>query len=171
MRVPGLSSSNQNTYLGDRAPDAILYGSLIEAVAFMKEIPQQIEMWNGYYSRALQTLANEEQIRMRNDEFRNGELKTMTKRTISMAITSAIANSFKQEILVGTHNFTASSGHTFKLALIKANASQSGTYNASTTNYSDVTGNSDELPNGSGYTTGGNTLTSSTPVLDSYSCL
>ena len=77
-----------------------------------------------------------------------------------MAITSAIANSFKQEILVGTHNFTASSGHTFKLALIKANASQSGTYNASTTNYSDVTGNSDELPNGSGYTTGGNTLTS-----------
>jgi hypothetical protein len=79
MRVPGLSSSNQNTYLGDRAPDAILYGSLIEAVAFMKEIPQQIEMWNGYYSRALQTLANEEQVRMRNDEFRNGELKTMTR--------------------------------------------------------------------------------------------
>ena len=84
-----------------------------------------------------------------------------------MAITSAIANSFKQEILVGTHNFTASSGHTFKIALIKANASQSGTYNASTTNYSDVTGNSDELPNGSGYTTGGNTLTSVTPTLDS----
>ena len=84
-----------------------------------------------------------------------------------MAITSAIANSFKQEILVGTHNLTASSGNTFKLALIKANASQSGTYNASTTNYSDVTGNSDELPNGSGYTTGGNTLTSVTPTLDS----
>ena len=79
MRGPGIASSNQNTYLGDRAPDAILYGSLIEAVAFMKEIPQQIEMWNGYYSRALQTLANEEQIRMRNDEFRNGELKTMTR--------------------------------------------------------------------------------------------
>lgn len=84
-----------------------------------------------------------------------------------MAITSAIANSFKQEILVGTHNFTASSGHTFKIALIKANASQSGTYNAGTTNYSVVTGNSDELANGSGYSTGGNTLTSVTPVLDS----
>lgn len=84
-----------------------------------------------------------------------------------MAITSAIANSFKQEILVGTHNFTASSGNTFKIALIKANASQSGTYNAGTTNYSVVTGNSDELANGSGYTTGGNTLTSVTPTLDS----
>ena len=83
-----------------------------------------------------------------------------------MAITSAIANSFKQEILVGTHNFTASSGNTFKIALIKANASQSGTYNAGTTNYSVVTGNSDELANGSGYTTGGNTLTSVTPTLD-----
>ena len=84
-----------------------------------------------------------------------------------MAITSAIANSFKQEILVGTHNFTASSGNTFKIALIKANASQSGTYNAGTVNYSVVTGNSDELANGSGYTTGGNTLVSVTPVLDS----
>ena len=34
-----------------------------------------------------------------------------------MAITSAICNSFKQEILVGTHNFTASSGNAFKLAM------------------------------------------------------
>ena len=79
MRVPGLSSSNQNTYLGDRAPDAILYGSLIEAVAFMKEIPQQIELWTSYYTKAILSLANEEQVRMRNDEFRNGELKTMTR--------------------------------------------------------------------------------------------
>ena len=30
-----------------------------------------------------------------------------------MAISSAICNSFKQEILVGTHNFTASSGKYF----------------------------------------------------------
>ena len=30
-----------------------------------------------------------------------------------MAITSAIATSFKQELLVGTHNFTASSGNSF----------------------------------------------------------
>lgn len=82
-----------------------------------------------------------------------------------MAITSAICNSFKTEILVGTHDFTASTGDTFKLALIKAQASQVGTYGASTTNYSDVTGNSDELASGSGYTTGGNTLTSVTPTL------
>jgi len=79
MRVPGLSSSTANTYLGDKAPDAILYGSLIEAVAYMKETPQTIELWQNYYNRAIQTLANEEQVRMRNDEFRNGELTTMQR--------------------------------------------------------------------------------------------
>jgi len=79
IRVPGLSSGNQNTYLGDNAPDAVLYGTLIEAVGYMKETPQAIELWQGYYNRALQTLANEEQVRMRNDEFRNGELRTMQR--------------------------------------------------------------------------------------------
>jgi hypothetical protein len=79
IRVPGLSSSNQNTYLGDNAPDAILYGTLIEAIGYMKETPQVIELWQGYYNRAIQTLANEEQVRMRNDEFRNGELRTMQR--------------------------------------------------------------------------------------------
>ena len=40
-----------------------------------------------------------------------------------MAITSAICNSFKTEILTGTHNFTASSGNTFNLALYTSSAS------------------------------------------------
>ena len=33
-----------------------------------------------------------------------------------MAITSAICNSFKTQILTATHDFTSSSGDTFKLA-------------------------------------------------------
>ena len=81
-----------------------------------------------------------------------------------MAITSAICTSFKKELLEGLMDFNASSGSTFKIALIKANASQSGTYNAATTNYSDVTGNSDELPATGGYSTGGNTLTNIDPT-------
>ena len=81
-----------------------------------------------------------------------------------MAITSAICTSFKKELLEGLMDFNATSGSTFKIALIKANASQSGTYNAATTNYSDVTGNSDELPATGGYTTGGNTLTNIDPT-------
>ena len=76
-----------------------------------------------------------------------------------MAITSAICNSFKVEILTGTHNFTASSGDTFNLALY----TDSATLNKSTTAYS----SSNEITNASGsaYSAKGNALTSVTPVL------
>ena len=78
-----------------------------------------------------------------------------------MAITSAICNSFKQEILVGTHNFTASTGDTFKIALFTSSA----TLGASTTVYSDTNETTNDA--GSAYTAGGEDLTSVTPVLDS----
>ena len=73
-----------------------------------------------------------------------------------MAITSAICNSFKTEILTGTHDFTASSGNTFNLALYTSSAS----LGASTTAYT----TSNEV-SGSGYTAKGNALTSVTPTL------
>jgi hypothetical protein len=50
-----------------------------------------------------------------------------------MAITSAIPTSFKQELLVGTHNFTASSGNAFKLALYTSSATLGATTTAFTT--------------------------------------
>lgn len=83
-----------------------------------------------------------------------------------ISVTTAMPTSFKVEILRAVHNFTASTGNTFKLALMKATAAGSGTYGAATTSYDNLTSNSDELPNASGYTTGGNTLTSVTPVAD-----
>lgn len=81
--------------------------------------------------------------------------------------TTAMPTSFKVEILKAVHNFSNPGGNTFKIALGKATALITGTYDAATTSYGDLTGNSDELPNGSGYTTGGATLTSVTPVADS----
>jgi len=69
-----------------------------------------------------------------------------------MAITTAMCTSFKSELLGGIHDLDT---HTLKLALIKA--SPSGTYNAATTNYSTVTGNSDEA-SGTGYSAGGQNL-------------
>ena len=75
-----------------------------------------------------------------------------------MAITSAICNSFKTEILTGTHNFTAGTGDTFNLALYTSSA----TLGASTTAYT-----SSEEVSGTGYTAKGNALTSVTPALDS----
>lgn len=69
-----------------------------------------------------------------------------------MAITTAMCTSFKSELLGGTHDLDT---HSIKLALIKA--TPTGTYGAATTNYSDVTGNSDEAT-GTGYTAGGQVL-------------
>jgi len=83
---------------------------------------------------------------------------------MAITITTAMPTSFKVELLKGVHNFTASTGDTFKIALLKAVAAGSGTFGAATTNYSDL--GTDELGSGSGYTTGGNTLTSVTPVAD-----
>jgi hypothetical protein len=91
-----------------------------------------------------------------------------------MTITSAIANSFKVEILQGGHNFNDSSGaptgNTFKLALY---SSDSATLSKSTTAYAaptsataDPTSTYEVTTNSSGYTGGGNTLTASAdPVL------
>ena len=83
-----------------------------------------------------------------------------------ISVTTAMPTSFKVEVLKAVHNFTASTGNTFKLALMKATAAGSGTYGAATTSYTNLTSNSDELGNGNGYTTGGNTLVSVTPVAD-----
>ena len=82
-----------------------------------------------------------------------------------MAITSAIYTSFKQELLVGTHNFTATTGNTFKIALFTSDAS----LGASTTAYS----TSNEITNSSGtaYTAGGATLTSVTPTTSGTTAL
>ena len=67
-------------------------------------------------------------------------------------LTSAITTTFKKELLEGDHDFN-NGADTFKIALFKANSSISGTYGAATTNYSDVTGNSDETT-GTGYSSG-----------------
>ena len=83
---------------------------------------------------------------------------------MAISVTTAMPTSFKVEILKAVHNFTASTGNTFKLALMVATAVGSGTYGAATTSYDNLT--TDELANGNGYTTGGNTLTSVTPVAD-----
>lgn len=71
-------------------------------------------------------------------------------------ITTKLCNSFKSEILQGIHNLTSDE---IKVALIKSNTTMVGTYDADTTNYSNVTGFSDEA-SGTGYTAGGNVLSS-----------
>ena len=71
-----------------------------------------------------------------------------------MAITSTLTTSFKVELLTGTHNFTNSSGNSFKLALYTSSA----TMGATTTAYS----TSQEV-SGTNYTAAGAALTNVTP--------
>tara|TARA_R100001530_G_scaffold114923_1_gene81885 strand:- start:28 stop:486 length:459 start_codon:yes stop_codon:yes gene_type:complete len=78
-------------------------------------------------------------------------------------LTSALCTSFKVELLEGDHDFN-NGADAFKVMLFKANASITGTYDASTTNYSQVTGNSDELPASGNYVTGGFALTNVNPT-------
>ena len=73
-----------------------------------------------------------------------------------MAITQALCTSFKVELLQGIHDFTASTGDAFKLALY----SSSATLDATTTAYS----SSNEVADSGTYAAGGGTLTNITPT-------
>ena len=67
-----------------------------------------------------------------------------------------MCTSFKQELLQGVHNFTNSTGDTFKLALYDNNAA----FTAATTAYTA----SDEVADSGSYAAGGGTLTNVTPT-------
>mgnify|MGYP001821492598 CR=1 FL=1 len=75
-----------------------------------------------------------------------------------MPITTAVCNSFKEELCEGLHNFLLSGGDAFKVALYTSSA----TLGATTTAYSAT----NEV-SGTGYTAGGGTLTRIDPTLDS----
>ena len=74
-----------------------------------------------------------------------------------MAISQAVCNSFKQQILEGIHNF-ATGGNVFKLSLYTSAANLS----ASTTVYTST----NEVSNTGQYTAGGGTLTGQQTSLD-----
>jgi len=76
-----------------------------------------------------------------------------------MAITQAVANTFKQQILFGSHNFTLTTGSVFKLSLYTSAA----TLDSSTTVYTST----NEVANTGQYVTGGGTLVNVTPLVSS----
>ena len=74
-----------------------------------------------------------------------------------------MCTSFKQELMVGTHNFTTSTGDTFKLALYDNNAS----FTAATTAYTAT----NEVGDSGSYAAGGGTLTNVTPTTSGTTAL
>jgi hypothetical protein len=67
-----------------------------------------------------------------------------------------MCTSFKVELMQAVHNFTASTGNTFKLAMYDNSAS----FTAATTAYTAT----NEVPNSGSYAAGGGTLTNVTPT-------
>ena len=74
-----------------------------------------------------------------------------------MAITQAMATTFKKELRFGAHDFDTSTGDTIKLALYTSSASLAASTTAFTT--------SNEVAASGGYTSGGNTLNSVDPTV------
>lgn len=73
-----------------------------------------------------------------------------------------MCSSFKRELLTGLHNFTVSTGNTFKLAMYTNTA----TFTAATTAYTAT----NEIT-GAGYTAAGGVLTKVTPTLSGTTAL
>jgi len=74
-----------------------------------------------------------------------------------------MCTSFKQELLQAQHDFTASTGHTFKLALYTNSAS----FTAATTDYTAT----NEVGDSGSYSAGGGTLTNVTPTTSGTTAL
>ena len=72
-----------------------------------------------------------------------------------MAITQAMATSFKKELMEGKHNFLASGGNSFKLALYTSSATMGAATTAFTTT---------NQASGTNYTSGGAALTNINPT-------
>ncbi len=78
---------------------------------------------------------------------------------MTLNINQAVCNSFKAQLLDGDHDFTATTGDVFKLALYTSAA----TLNATTTVYTST----NEVGNTGQYSAGGGILTGQTVSLDS----
>jgi len=74
-----------------------------------------------------------------------------------------MCTSFKQQLLQAKHDFTASTGDTFKIALYTNSAS----FTAATTDYT----SSNEVANSGTYSAGGGTLTNVTPTTSGTTAL
>ena len=53
-----LDSSNQSNWFTQYAPQALLYGSLLQAMPFLKN-DERIPMWQGQYDKIISLLQNE----------------------------------------------------------------------------------------------------------------
>ena len=62
-RIQPLDSSNQTNWFTIYAPQALLYGSLLQAMPFLKN-DERTPLWQAQYDQIMQTLMAEDKLRM-----------------------------------------------------------------------------------------------------------
>jgi hypothetical protein len=62
-RIQPLDSSNQTNWFTIYAPQALLYGSLLQAMPFLKN-DERVPMWQAQYNTIMQTLMAEDKLRI-----------------------------------------------------------------------------------------------------------
>jgi len=71
----GMSPTTTTTWLGTNAPDALLYGCLLEAYIFMKGDAEIMNYYQTRYQETLPRLKNLGEGRDRKDVYRSGQLR------------------------------------------------------------------------------------------------
>lgn len=62
-RVQPLSSANQTNWFTEYAPQAMLYGSLLQAMPFLKN-DERMAMWQAQYTQIIEVLKAEDKLRI-----------------------------------------------------------------------------------------------------------
>jgi len=68
-----------NTWLGDNYDTALLNGSLIEAITFMKGEPDMVNLYKERYAASMQLLKNLGDGKLRMDAYRDGQVRYPVK--------------------------------------------------------------------------------------------
>jgi hypothetical protein len=69
------TDSTGTTWISTNAPDALLYGTLVEAYTFMKGEKDILDLYNGRFLESLSRLKNYAEGRNYSDSFREGLVK------------------------------------------------------------------------------------------------
>ena len=71
-RPASITGSAGTSWFGENAPDALLYGSLLEAYTFMKGEADVLKMYSDRYSESLLRLKEFAEARENADSYRRG---------------------------------------------------------------------------------------------------
>jgi hypothetical protein len=74
-----LSATNPTTWVSINAPEALLYGCLVQAYSFTKGPADMMAYFDNSYKQAIQGLGIEQQGRRRRDEYRDGMARIPVK--------------------------------------------------------------------------------------------